>query len=52
MNKYQVYVCIEGDYTVVAENEEEARVFASELAIDSDDWKYVVDKVAENIDEY
>lgn len=50
-NRYNVFVRLEGSYTVVAEDEESAFVLASDYAMDGGDWDYDVDLIEENVDE-
>lgn len=50
-NKYCVHVCLEGDYMVVADNEDDAFIFASDYAMYGGDWQHSVDLVEENVNE-
>lgn len=51
-NKYKVFVRLEGDYTIVADDEDDAFVIASDFAMRGSDWEYDVDLIEENVDEY
>lgn len=47
MQKYKVHVCLEATYTVDAENEEDAFIQASDLAMIGGCWDYEVEEVEE-----
>ncbi len=49
-NKYHVFVRLEGDYTVFADDEDEAFVIASDFAMNGGDWEWDVDLMEENVD--
>ena len=50
-NRYQVFVRLEGVYTIVADDEDEAFVIASDYAMRGGDWEYDVDLIEEDADE-
>lgn len=46
MASYKVWVCLEAEYdNIEAENEEEAFIIASDLAMSGGDWKSTVESI-------
>lgn len=51
MNRYKVWVCLEGDYDdIVAPDEESAFIDASDAAMEGGSWQYKVELIEENVD--
>ncbi len=50
-NKYHVFVRLEGDYTVFADDEDEAFEIASQICMDDGDWEWDVDLIEDGTDD-
>jgi len=51
-NRYRVWVRLESDYDdIIAEDEEDAFIQASDFAMSGGDWEHDVELIEEDIDE-
>lgn len=51
MNRYSVYVSLEGSYEVEAESETEAFEIASDYAMSGGWWTYTIDTLEEDMED-
>ena len=51
MNRYSVYVSLEGSYEVEAESEAEAFEIASDYAMNGGSWSWTIDTLEEDMED-